>query len=200
MKTFMTKVCLPILLGVLITNSNAMAEKEERFKEFIIEESSETIYVPADSLWGIVKQFDNVGLYMTGIDHSIGKGEPEFEGASCSERTCYVNLSGYNEVHERLTLFDSEKKELAYEFIGGGPSFLLFGGNHWRIEELGPNKCRLHMTATIRLKPIAGFLFGGKLMKTVKKELPLSMYEMKLYAETGQLSKSKKERMAQLGQ
>lgn len=173
-----------------------MAKNEQQFKEVKINETSEIIHVSADSLWNIIKQFDNVGVFFSGIQSSEGYGEPEFEGATCSERTCHVNIKGYSEVYEKLTMFNPQKRELAYEFKGGGPKFLLYAGNHWRIEEIGPNQCKLHMQATMRLKPLAGMLFGWQLQRTIKKELPISLNELKIYAETGEVPEAKKAQLA----
>ncbi len=198
MKTKNLKHILLFGIAITIFNSTVMGQEERKYKEVKIIETSEVINVSADSLWRIIREFDNVGVFFSGIDHAEGTGEPEFEGATCSERTCYVNLKGYNEVHEKLTLFDEVKRELAYEFTGGGPSFLLFAGNHWRISEVGPNKSILHMEATMQLKKIAGFFFGGKLKRIIKKELPISLSELKIYAETGEVSKAKKDRMMEL--
>ena len=103
-----------------------MAQKEKKYKEVTVLATSKVIKVSADSLWNIVRKFDNVGEFFSGIDHADGRGEPQFEGATCSERTCHVNLKGYSQVHEKLTLFNEKKKELAYEFTGGGTQFHSF--------------------------------------------------------------------------
>lgn len=189
-----------LLLGLTITalNSTVMAQTEKKYKEVNILKTSEVINISADSLWKIVRQFDQVGVWFSSIDHAEVSGEPEFEGATCSERTCYVNLRGYSEVHEKLTLFDDPKRELAYAFTGGGPSFLLFAGNHWSVSEVGPNQSVLTMEATMRLKRFAGFLFGGKLKRTIEKSLPESLNELKVYAETGEVSEAKKARIQAL--
>jgi len=187
---------MSLALAALTTTS--MAQSETKYREVTISKQSEAIHVSADSLWKIVRQFDKVGEWFSSIDHAEGYGEPEFEGATCSERTCYVNLKGYSEVHEKLTLFDEEKRELAYEFTGGGPGFLLFAGNHWTVVEVGPNQSILKMEARMRLKPLAGFLFGGKLQRTIEKSLPESLNELKVYAETGEVSDAKKARVKEL--
>lgn len=189
-----------MLLGIafITFNSTIMAQKEQKYREVKVVKTSEIINVSADSLWNIVRQFDNVGEWLTSIDHAVGSGEPEFEGATCSERTCYVNLKGYSEVHEKLTLFDEKHRELAYEFTGGGPSFLLSANNHWVVTEVSPDQSTLTMNATMRLKPFMGFLFGGKLQKIIEKELPESLKELKIFAETGEISEAKKARIREL--
>lgn len=189
-----------ILVGLAFFtfNSSAMARDGKKYREVKVIKTSKVINVSADSLWNLVKEFDKVGEYLSGIDRTVGSGEPEFEGATCSNRTCHVNLKGYNEVHEKLTMFNPAKRELAYEFLGGGPPFLLFAGNHWTVTEIGPNQCKLNMEATMHLKKFAGFLFGGKLQKTIERELPISLDEIKLYAETGEISEAKKARNKEL--
>ena len=78
------------------------------------------------------------------------------------------------------------------------PNFILFAGNHWKVESIGPNQSILKMEATVRLKKFAGTLFGGKLKRTIEKELPISLDELKIYAETGEVSAAKKARLAEL--
>jgi len=198
MKGKSVKTLLLLAVTVTIFNSTVMAQIEAKYKEVNILKTSEVINVSADSLWKIVRQFDQVGVWFSSIDHAEGSGEPEFEGATCSERTCHVNLKGYSEVHEKLTLFDESKRELAYQFTGGGPGFLLFAENHWTVKEVGPNQSILKMEATMRLKKFMGWLLGGKLKKTIEKELPISLNELKIYAETGEVSEAKKARIVKM--
>lgn len=187
-----------VVLAVTSFNPKVMAQKEKKYKEVQVTMSSDVIHVSADSLWRIVRQFDKVGEWFSSIDHAVVAGEPEFAGATCSERTCYVNLKGYSEVLEKLTLFDEEKRELAYELTEGGPGFLLFAGNHWTVSEVGPNQSVLTMHAQMHVKPFMGFLFGGKLKRTIEKSLPEALNELKIFAETGEVSEAKKARMALL--
>ena len=81
MKVKPLKVLMVLAWGLTTINSTIMAQKEKKYKEIKIQASSEIINVPADSLWNIIKQFDNVGTFFTGIDHAEGRGKPEFEGA-----------------------------------------------------------------------------------------------------------------------
>ena len=192
------RIILLLNITLITINSPIMAQKKQKYKEVKITKTSEVIHVSADSLWNIVKQFDNVGDYFTSIDSSEGRGKPEFEGATCSERTCHVNIRGYSEVHEKLTSFDDKTKQLAYQYTGGGPGFLLFAGNQWKVLSVGQNQSVLKMEATMRLKRFMGFLFGGKLKRIVERELPVSLNELKIYAETGKPSEAKLERIKTL--
>ena len=106
MKVQLFKTLLLSAIALTTLNSKVMAQQEKKYKEVKVYETSKIINISADSLWKIVKEFDNVGVFFSGIDHAEGSGLPEFEGATCSERTCYVNLKGYSEVHEKLTIFE----------------------------------------------------------------------------------------------
>ncbi len=192
----MNKTIGLILISIMF-NLTVMAQKK-KYKEIKITNTSEIINVSADSLWSIVREFQDVGVWLTGIDKAMGFGEPEFEGASCSKRTCHVNVKGYNELQEKLTLFNDDKRELAYELTDGGPSFLLFASNHWTVTKIGPNQSVLRMDATMHLKGFMGFLFGGKIRRTVANGLPEALNEIKIYAETGHVSEEKKARMEKL--
>lgn len=170
-------------------------KRENKYTEIKISETSEVINVSADSLWKIVREFQDVGNWFSSIDYVTASGKSEFAGATYSDRTCYVNLRGYSKVHEKLTLFDDARRELAYELTEGAPGFLLFAGNHWSVSEAGPNQSVLKMEATMRLKKFIGTLLGGQMKKTVLKNLPLALSELKVFAETGEASEAKKARM-----
>ena len=60
------------------------------------------------------------------------------------------------------------------------------------------DQSKLTMKATMHLKRFMGFLFGGKIRKTVAEGLPESLNELKIYAETGEPSEAKKERQREL--
>lgn len=172
-----------------------MRQEQKKYTEIKISEKSEVINVSADALWKIVREFQNVSNWFSSIDHVTASGESKFEGAPYSERTCYVNLKGYSKVHEKLTLFDDNKRELAYELVEGAPGFLLFAGNHWTVSEAGPNQSLLSMNVTMRVKKFMGSLLGGQMKKTVLKNLPVALSELKIFAETGEVSEAKKARM-----
>ncbi len=192
----MNKIIALIVVSITF-NLTVMAQKK-KYKEIRITHTSEIINVSADSLWNIVREFQDVGVWLSGIDKAIGSGTPEFEGASCSERVCHVNVKGFNVLHEKLTLFNDTTRELAYELTEGGPGFVVFVGNHWSVSEIGANQSILKMEATMHLKKFIGFLFGGKIRRTVKKGLPEALSEIKIYAETGNVSEAKKVRIEKL--
>lgn len=185
-----------VLMILLNPFSTVMSQTDKKYKEITIVQTSEVIQVSADSLWKIAREFQEVAVWSSNIKHATGDGEPEFKGATCSERTCHVEgIGGYNKVVEKLILFSDANRELAYEMIEGAPGFVIFARNHWTVSEAGPNQSVIKMHVTMRLKRFAGFFLGGQLKKTVLKNLPIAMQELKVYAETGQVSEAKKNQL-----
>ncbi|MBL4705870.1 MAG: SRPBCC family protein [Flavobacteriales bacterium] len=191
------KVLMLIGLALTTFNSAAMAQKERKYREIKMDKTSEAIHVSADSLWSIIRQFDDVAIWSSSMDKITLHGEPEFEGATCNSRTC-ESAQGFGEVDEKMTLFSNASRELAYESTGGGPDFLLFGKNHWTIIEIGPNQSALNLDFEMHLKRFSGFFLGGIIKKSITKEMPQFFNDLKVYAETGQVSEAKKERTEKL--
>jgi hypothetical protein len=188
-----------MLIGVvLITfNSSVMAQKGRKYKEIKMNKTSGVINVSADSLWNIVRQFDDVAIWSSSMDKITLHGEPEFEGATCNSRTC-ESAQGFWTVDEKMILFSDSLKELAYESIGGGPAFFLYGKNHWTVLEISPNQSALRLDFEMHLKRFLGFFLGGTIKRTITKGMPSFFNDLKIYAETGEVSEAKKKRIKKL--
>lgn len=185
-------------MAIALSNTNTMVKQEKKYKELVLNVSTDVINVSADSLWQIARDFQNVHTWSTSVDHSTGSGTPAFEGATCSERTCHVAVKGYDRVYEKLTLFNEDKRELAYEVVEGTPGFLLFAGNHWKVVEVGAGQSKLEMEITLRLKRFAGAFLAGQMRRSVLKNVAEVCTDLKVYAETGEVSAAKKKRMLRL--
>lgn len=186
-------------IGLVLTtlSSIAMVEKGKKYKEIKMKKTSEVINVSADSLWSIIRQFNDVAIWSSNMDKITLYGEPEFEGASCNGRTC--ESSGvYGIVKEKMILFNDKTRELAYESVEGGPSFLLYGQNHWTVVEIGPNQSTLTLDFEMHLKRFSGFFLSGIIKNSIAKQMPHFFNDLKVYAETGEVSKAKKERLNKL--
>ena len=154
--------------------------------------TSEIINISADSLWSICREFDKTAEWTSTLNHSYGTGEPEHEGATCSSRTCETNIGKGNKVVEKLILFSDENKELSYNLIEGAPGFITLANNHWKVIEINPNQSKIEMSVTIHMKKFAGFFLGGLIIKQMKKQVNIVLDELKIYAETGEVSEVKK--------
>lgn len=175
------------------------AETQAKYKVLMMTKQSEIINVSADDLWEIVGLgFENAGVWSTAVDHSVGSGKAEFEGATCSERACDLNASGFSKIKEILTMYNEKAQELKYEVTEGNPGFVVLASNHWKVIKVGENQSRLEMTITMHLKKFMGTLMGGMLKRNINKLIPTIFDDLKIYAETGQISEQKKKRMAKL--
>lgn len=193
-----------LALGALVMQSfTTQTIKEEKMKNkekvITITKTGEVINVSAEDLWKIVgDDFANVGKWATSVDHSVGTGTPEYNGATCSERGCELNAKGFSSIKEKLTQYDAENRELTYEVFNGFPGFVTKAANHWTVKEVGPNQSQLVMEVTMKMKPFMGALMGGMMKKNINSLLPVVHNDLKVYAETGEISESKAARIASL--
>jgi hypothetical protein len=190
------KLLIPILMSSFTLNATAK-NQSPRTKEVQQTRLSEVINIPASKLWEIVGPgFADAHVWSTAIDHSLGKGAGKFEGATCSERYCEVNASGFDKIQESLTSYDAKAQTFSYNAHTGLPSFVSFAENLWEVVDLGNGKSQIKMTITMRMKPFMGFLMGGMFRRNLNKTLSSVMQDLKIYAETGEISAAKKARMA----
>ena len=181
-------------------NKNDMSnKKEQKVKTVSISKTGEVINVSAEELWKIVgDDFANVGKWSTSVDHSSGSGTPAFEGATCSDRGCDLNAKGFSSIKEKLVQYDAEKHELTYEVYDGFPGFVKLASNHWTVKSLSPTTSQVEMNVTMKMKPLMGSLMGGLMKKNINSLLPTVLNDLKVYAETGEVSESKAKRIASL--
>ncbi|PCJ97190.1 MAG: hypothetical protein COA50_06005 [Flavobacteriaceae bacterium] len=186
------KVMLLTLLIIILFTSIIVAQNQKKVKVIQKTLLSDTINVPADSLWVILRAFDKVAHWTSELEHSEGVGQAKFEGATCNKRVC---LQDGKKLVEELTMFSDEKRELAYELREGAPGFVKLAKNHWRVIEISPNQSKVQMDVTIHLSKFMGFFLGGIITKTMTKKVGIVLDELKIYAETGEVSEAKKRQL-----
>ena len=173
--------------------------KEQKLKTVQIAQTGEVINVSSAVLWKIVgDDFANVGKWSTSVDHSAGSGTPTFEGATCSNRGCDLNAKGFSSIKEVLTQYDADNMELTYKVLEGFPGFVKLAQNHWTVESVSPTSSRVKMEVTMKMKPFMGAMMGGMMKKNINGLLPVVLNDLKVYAETGEVSESKAARIASL--
>jgi len=176
-----------------------MAQEKKNYKEIKFGLTSEIINVSADELWKIVGPgFEVAGTWATAVDHSEGSGTPNFEGATCSERSCDLNAKGFSKIKEVITIYNIQKRTLAFDVTEGLPGFVQISNSHWQIIDLGNNQCKIEITITAKADKFMGTLMGGMLKSNFKKTIPTIFRDLKIYAETGNISKEKQERLAKV--
>ena len=158
-----------------------------------------TIDVPAAELWEMVGPgFVEVYKWSSNVDLAVGSGTPEFEGAVCSERVCNLNVKGFDKINEALIQYNETKMNLAYAVKEGMPGFVTKAVNDWTVIAVDASHCKLIMKAEFESKGLMGKLMNGMMRKKISKTLETVLHDAKVYAETGEMSLEKADRVAQL--
>jgi hypothetical protein len=174
-------------------------KKIKIMKEIKMNIKSPVINVSANRLWEIAGPgFADVYIWSEAVNHSTGSGESKFEGASCDIRGCDVNVQGFSKLSEKLDYYDADKKALSYQVLSGVPGFVKLLRNHWQIKDAGYNQSILEMNVTMQLGSVLGFFMAGLMKRTFNKTIPGVFRDLKVYAETGQVSEQKAARMKKL--
>lgn len=182
-----------VFVFLLTINFIAMAQKGFELEKEI------TINVSAEKLWDMIGPgFTDVYLWSSNVDHSEGSGVAAFEGATCSERACNLNVKGFSKISEVLTHYDHNNRTLAYEINEGMPGFVTKAANKWTVVALNNGQSKLVMKAEFGSKGLMGTLMRGMMKNKMSKTLDTVLNDAKVYAETGQISTAKEKRMVQL--
>lgn len=157
------------------------------------------IDVSADQLWELIGPgFVDVYKWSSNVDHAEGSGTPEFDGAVCSKRSCDVNVKGFSSINEDLFLYDQDKMSLGYAVVEGMPGFITKAQNVWTVKKVNESQSILTMAAEFESKGMMGALTRGMMKKKMAETLDTVLLDAKIYAETGQISSAKQERVAEL--
>ncbi|MFY0627163.1 MAG: SRPBCC family protein [Reichenbachiella sp.] len=187
------KAIVIAIVSILTINTNIMATKGFEVQKEI------TINVPASQLWEMVGPgFTEVYKWSSNVDHSVGKGTAEFEGAVCSERHCDLNVKGFSSINEKLTKYDDARMNLAYEVNDGMPGFVTKAVNDWTVVAVSDTQSKLIMKGEFGIKGIMGFMMNGMMEKKMNETLETVLEDAKIYAETGMISITKQERITSL--
>ena len=188
----MSKLIAVLILSLTFTTT-IMAQKGFKIQKEIL------IDVPASELWEMVGPgFVEVYKWSSNVDHAVGEGEGEFEGAVCSERFCDVNVKGFSKISEKLIKYDENEMNLAYQVQDGMPKFVTKALNDWTVIPVDANQSKLVMKAEFSAKGLMGAMMKGMMRKKMDQTLDTVLMDAKVYAETGNISESKRKRIAQL--
>lgn len=152
------------------------------------------INTSADKAWGIVgPNFLNISDWGPGVNKSWNNESVPvaFEGAPAGGRFC--DLGKFGKADERIIHFDQSKKEITWSAkIDKMPSFLIDLHNALKVEEISANSCRVSTNITANLTGLRGTLLGIPIKNNFTKLLKGFVKDWKTYAETGEVSESKK--------
>ena len=110
------------------------------------------IDTPAEIAWLVLgERFGEIATWSGSLDasHLVGDLGP---GA---QRVCRSSQSfgpfPPSEVTEQLREFDRSSRTLRYEATEGIPRMFEHASNRWTVEPVGPSRCRVTSTATLKL-------------------------------------------------
>lgn len=165
-----------------------------------IKESIE-IDTPAAKAWGIIgPNFVNIADWGRGISKSWKNDDvpSSIQGAPAGGRFC--DLGKFGIADEKIVHYDEQRREISWSAsISKMPGFVKNLQNELKVEEINDNTCRVSTNITADLKGIGGFLMGGMMKKNMTKLLKGFVKDWKAYAETGEVSETKKRELAKLG-
>ncbi|MEM9488918.1 MAG: SRPBCC family protein [Myxococcota bacterium] len=156
-------------------------------------ERSFTIAAAPDHVWDILgKRFHEVATWASSIDTSSALDNAS-RSSGVNDRMCKTAQGVFK---EKVTLFDEERRTLAYAVYEGLPGFVREGGNTWWITSLAPRHTEVRFRMKFELSPIANFFMGWMLKRQMGRVADEVATDLKIYAETGTVSTTKSAALA----
>ena len=159
-----------------------------------------TINVSADRLWSILADdFDKIGTWARGVDSSGPHVEAAIpEGASVGGRVCQV--PGFGAIDETFTSFDPTERSYAFAANASKiPNFVRNLTNHTKVTPLGPEQSRVDLKITADTEGIRGALIKPVMSRKFNTAIDDVLVDLRIYAETGEISSEKSKALAKAG-
>lgn len=136
--------------------------------------------IPANKAWSAISQkFGAAGQWTSLLKGSWMEGDVAVGGRRVCEQ-----LNG-NRAVERIVRLDQAAMILEYELTEGGPPILKSASNIWAAIAVGPNRSKVVMRPSLRLKwwatPLQPLLWFG-----LNRDLPKVLEEFRYWAEKGE--------------
>lgn len=104
---------------------------------------------PASAAWQVLgERFGDLGWSSTIAESWLDTELDVGVSRTCRSATSFGPFPP-SVVTEKLTHFDRDAMELRYEATSGIPSFILKASNHWRIEAVNAQRCRILSEAEV---------------------------------------------------
>jgi len=165
-----------------------------------IKESIE-INSSAAKAWEIIgPNFVNIGTWGRGINKSWENEalKTKIEGAPAGGRYC--DVEGFGLADEQIIHYSEQHKEISWNAsVSKMPDFVKNLQNQLKVEPISENTCRVTTNITADLTGISGFIMGGIIKNNMIKLVKGFVKDWKTYAETGEVSDTKKRELAKQG-
>ena len=113
----------------------------------------------------------------------------------------YCEVVGFGKFDEKIIHYNSDKFEISWSAEGEKlPKFVSGLQNELKVEKIDENNCRITSNISSNLSGIMGFLLGSYMKKNFTKQINGFLKDWKTYAESGEVSESKKIEIAKFSQ
>ena len=152
----------------------------------------------AEKAWEIIgPNFLNIADWGRGISKSWKNDDviTSIDGAPAGGRFC--DLGKFGIADERILHYSNYQMEITWSAGSDKlPSFIKDLQNALKVEKIDENTCRVSTNITANLSGIGGLFLGGLIKNNFGKLLKGFGKDWKTYAETGDISETKKREVA----
>jgi hypothetical protein len=159
-----------------------------------------TINVSADRLWSILADdFDKIGEWARTVESSAANTSAEVpDGAAVGGRVCQA--PGFGAINETFTDFDAEQRTYAFKATASKiPSFVTNLTNHTAVKAIAPDRAEVQLKLTADTNGLLGALVKPLMTRKFSAALDDTLDDMKIFAESGQVSSQKTKALAKAG-
>ena len=175
-----------------------MAQNEPKIEVFKSKKEV-VINISAEKLWKIIGPgFADFDKWATIVDHSTGKGESEIDGAPLNERVCIVNGQGPNEVTEKFLKYSESDMHLSYEATQGMHEMMAKATNEMTVVHESDNRSKIIVNMEWWVRGPLPEEMSEMMEGNLNTLIDVFLNDLKVFAETGEVSESKQERLAEL--
>lgn len=156
------------------------------------------INASADRIWGILAaDFVNADHWVTTVNQAapLRPAEEVTDNALPDGRTC--DVAGFGRTDERITHYDPDARRFGYSIEAAKmPGFVKDAKNAWEIREATANKASVTSQATANATGIMGAIMTPLLRRKFRTTVDQLFEDLRIYAETGEVSPAKKKAQA----
>ena len=160
-----------------------------------------TIHATVEELWQILSGgFTDVETWASLVTWSEPNPQATevLDGAPTGGRLC--DVPGFGRTDERIIRFDVESHTIGYNVTAEKiPGFVSNLQNIWNLREAGPEAARVSSNLTADVRGIRGVVMGPMMKSRFGKAVDRSIEDLRVYAETGEVSEHKRRRQEKLG-
>ena len=159
---------------------------------------TDTIDASAARIWEILSdEFTDVAGWASSVDHSEAHDKATAPaGATVGGRTCEVPGFGFTD--ERFTRYDEANKTFSFSVDAEKiPDFFKNLESTWKVVPTGPNTSEVTTKIAGEATGVMGALVRPMMKRKFSRLLNQGYEDLKVYAETGQVSDAKRKAQAE---